>query len=447
MENQIEILRSLMEQKKYTQLRQAMQECNEVDLAAFISELPPTQAVTAFFLLNKEQAAQVFANLEGDTPEILITAMGERQLREIVEELNVDDAVDILEELPANMVKRVLKSATPDTRALLNQYMQYPENSAGTIMTAEYIDLRQNMAVSEAIARIRKIGDDSEQIYTCYVVNDSRELEGVVTVKELLLASDDRQVSDLMETNLITAVTTDDREDVSRQMMKYDLLSLPVVDLEKRLVGIVTVDDVMDVMEEEATEDFEKMAAMSPSERPYLKTGVFEQAKNRLGWLLILMISGMVNGGILGKYEAAFSAMPLLVTFIPMMTDTGGNAGSQSSTLVIRGMAVGEVTPRDIFRVLWMEFRVSLVVGVSLSAVNFLRLMIFYPGQTMLALTVALAMMATVVAAKTVGCLLPIVAEHFKVDPAIMASPLITTIVDAVALIIYFSIAQTLLGI
>ena len=314
-------------------------------------------------------------------------------------------------------------------------------------MTAEFTDLKQTMTVEEAIRHIRETGADAESIYTCYVIDAARKLEGVITIRELLLAKDSDKVSDLMETDLITAETGEDREEAVARLMKYDFLSLPVVDKEGRLVGIVTVDDGMDVLEEEATEDFEKMAAMAPSEKPYLKTGVFTLAKHRILWLLVLMISGMITGGILGQYEAAFAAMPLLVTFIPMLTDTGGNAGSQSSTLVIRGMAVGDIDLRDFPRVLWKELRVSVLVGAVLAAVNFVRLVIQYPGNQLICLTVTLALFATVVIAKTVGGVLPMAAKLIHADPAIMAAPLITTIVDALSLMIYFAIAKQLLPI
>lgn len=447
MEKEYQVLHTLLEDKKYADLRIALRESNEVDIAEFMEQIPTESATQIFRLLRKEEASEVFSNLEPETQEHIISKISDFELRTIIEELYVDDAVDMLEELPANMVKRVLKSAKPDTRQLINQYLQYPENSAGSIMTAEFIDLKQHMTVLQAIERIRKIGEDSEQIYTCYVIDHRRVLDGVVTVRELLLASDDTVLSDLMETNLITAVTTQDRELVAQRMMKYDLLAMPVVDLENRLVGIVTVDDVLDVLQEEATEDFEKMAAMAPSERPYLKTGVFELAKNRIVWLMVLMVSAMITGGILGKYEAAFASLPLLVTFIPMLTDTGGNAGSQSSTLIIRGMAVGDIQSRDLFQVFWKEFRVSLVVGSILSVVNYFRLELMHPGNPGLAFTVALALFATVVVAKTIGGLLPILAKAIHVDPAIMAAPLITTIVDAISLIVYFSIAQAVLHI
>ena len=363
-----------------------------------------------------------------------------------MDDLFVDDAVDMLEELPANVVKRVLKNARPDTRKLINQFLNYPENSAGSIMTAEYVGLKQSMTVEQAFAYIRKNGVDKETIYTCYVMDAKRRLEGVVTVKDLLMNPYEEIIGNIMDTHVIKAFTTEDQEEVADSFQKYDLLSLPVVDHEERLVGIVTVDDVVDVMEQEATEDFEKMAAMLPSEKPYLKTGVFQLAKNRIAWLLILMISSMITGGILAKYEAAFAVIPLLVTFIPMLTDTGGNAGSQSSTMIIRGMAVGEIEPGDLFKVLWKELRVGIIVGAILGFVNYVRLVILYPGKEMLCLTVVLSLMVTVVIAKTIGCVLPIAAKVFHMDPAIMAAPLITTIVDAVSLIIYFQLACSLLG-
>ncbi|MEL4860594.1 magnesium transporter [Pseudoflavonifractor phocaeensis] len=437
---------TMLTERDYRTLKTQLADANEVDVAEFMAELPPDKTVLVFRMLPKEMASDVFANLEPEDQQLIISSATDREVSELVEDLNVDDAVDMLEELPASVVKRVLKTARPDTRKLINQFLNYPDSSVGSIMTAEFIDLRKSMTVSEAITRIRRSGDESESIYTCYVIDSRRVLEGVVTLRELLVAEDDTIVEELMETDLITALTTEDQEEAVNRMMKYDFISLPVVDQEHRLVGIVTVDDVMDVMEEEATEDFEKMAAMAPSEKPYLKTSVFSLAKNRIVWLLVLMVSSMVTGGILGKYEAAFAAVPLLVTFIPMLTDTGGNAGSQSSTMIIRGMAVGEIEMGDFLRVLWKELRVSILVGVILSAVNFVRLQIQYPGNTMVSFTVAGAMLVTVVMAKTIGSMLPILAKRLHVDPTIMAAPLITTIVDAVSLVVYFTLAQRLLG-
>ena len=443
----IQALLELLERRDLHALRAALLEENEVDIAEFLEELPQDKIVVVFRALPKEMAAEVFSNLEPDPPQVIIQSATDQEVSAIVEELYVDDAVDMLEELPANVVKRVLKAARPDTRKLINQFLNYPDNSVGSIMTAEFTDLKQSMTVAQAIAHIRRTGENSESVYTCYVTDAGRRLEGVLTIKELLLAQDEQLIADLMETDVITAETTEDQEEAVARMMKYDFISLPVVDKEGRLVGIVTVDDVMDVMEEEATEDFEKMAAMAPSEKPYLKTSVLSLAKHRIMWLLVLMISGMITGGILGQYEAAFAAMPLLVTFIPMLTDTGGNAGSQSSTLVIRGMAVGEIQLKDFAKVFWKELRVSMLVGVVLSAVNFVRLIITYPGNQMVALTVALALFVTVLLAKTVGGVLPMVAKLCHADPAIMAAPLITTIVDAISLVVYFRIACALLPI
>ena len=443
----IQALLELLERRDLHALRAALLEENEVDIAEFLEELPQDKIVVVFRALPKEMAAEVFSNLEPDTQQVIIQSATDQEVSAIVEELYVDDAVDMLEELPANVVKRVLKAARPNTRKLINQFLNYPDNSVGSIMTAEFTDLKQSMTVAQAIAHIRRTGENSESVYTCYVTDAGRRLEGVLTIKELLLAQDEQLIADLMETDVITAETTEDQEEAVARMMRYDFISLPVVDKEGRLVGIVTVDDVMDVMEEEATEDFEKMAAMAPSEKPYLKTSVLSLAKHRILWLLVLMISGMITGGILGQYEAAFAAMPLLVTFIPMLTDTGGNAGSQSSTLVIRGMAVGEIQLKDFAKVFWKELRVSMLVGVVLSAVNFVRLIITYPGNQMVALTVALALFVTVLLAKTVGGVLPMVAKLCHADPAIMAAPLITTIVDAISLVVYFRIACALLPI
>ena len=442
----MEELMDLLFTRQFRKLKDILTEMNEVDIATFIEELDSEKTVVVFRMLPKELASDVFACLEVDKQEHIINSITDYELGTIVDDLFVDDAVDMLEELPASVVKRVLKNARPDTRKLINQFLNYPDNSAGSIMTAEYVGLKQSMTVEQAFAYIRKNGVDKETIYTCYVMDEKRRLEGVVTVQDLLMNPYEEVIGNIMDTHVIKAFTTEDQEEVADSFQKYDLLSLPVVDHEERLVGIVTVDDVVDVMEQEATEDFEKMAAMLPSEKPYLKTGVFQLAKNRIAWLLILMVSSMITGGILAKYEAAFAVIPLLVTFIPMLTDTGGNAGSQSSTMIIRGMAVGEIEPGDLFKVLWKELRVGVIVGVILGFVNYVRLVILYPGREMLCLTVVLSLMATVIIAKTIGCMLPIAAKVFHMDPAIMAAPLITTIVDAVSLIIYFQLACTLLG-
>ena len=429
------LCRQLLEEKKFRELRELLCEENEVDLAELLETLPVEQAVLAFRALPKELAAEVFSLLPPEFCRSIVEAASDRELSEIVEEL------------PAGVASRMLRQATPETRQLLNQFLRYPDGSVGSIMTAELVKLKRTDTAAGAIARIRRMGEDCESIYTCYVTDEHRMLQGVVTLRQLLMAADEATVESLMEPDVIAARTTDDQEQAVETMMRYDFLALPVTDAEGRLVGVVTVDDVMDVMEEEATEDFEKMAAMAPSEKPYLKTGVFTLARHRILWLLVLMISGMITGGILGRYEEAFAALPLLVTFIPMLTDTGGNAGSQSSTLVIRGMAVGDIDLRDFPRVLWKELRVSVLVGAVLAAVNFVRLVIQYPGNQLICLTVTLALFATVVIAKTVGGVLPMAAKLIHADPAIMAAPLITTIVDALSLMIYFAIAKQLLPI
>lgn len=442
----MEKLFELADGKKYRQLKEILLELNAVDIASFIEELDSERTVVVFRMLPKEVATDVFAELPVEKETHIINSITDQELGDIMDDLYVDDAVDMLEELPATVVKRVLQNTKSDTRKLINQFLNYPENSAGSIMTAEYIGLRKSMTVEQAFAYIRKNGIDSETIYTCYVMDDKRRLEGVVTVKDLLMNPYETRIEEIMDTYVIKAITSQDREEVVDTINKYSLLSLPVVDSEERLVGIITIDDVMDVMEEEATEDFEKMAAMLPSEKPYLKTGVFELAKNRIPWLLILMLSSMITGNILLKYENAFAAIPLLVTFIPMLMDTGGNSGSQSSTMIIRGMAIGEVHPSDVVKVMWKEVRVGLIVGASLAIVNYVRLMIQYPGNPMICLTVVLSLFCTVIVAKTIGCTLPIAAKALKFDPAIMASPMITTIVDAVSLMVYFNLASHLLG-
>ena len=444
-EGKVEELLNLASDKKYRELKTILVEMNEVDIASFIEKLDSEKTVVVFRMLPKELATEVFACLSVERQQHIITSITDNELRTIIDDLFVDDAVDMLEELPASIVKRVLQNSSPDTRKLINQFLNYPENSAGSVMTAEYVGLKKHMTVEEAFAYIRKYGVDKETIYTCYVMDDTRRLEGVVTVKDLLMSSYETVIGDIMDANVIKAYTTEDQERVVETFNEYGLLSLPVVDKENRLVGIITVDDVMYVMEQEATEDFEKMAAMLPSEKPYLKTGVFQLAKNRIPWLMILMLSSMVTGGILLQYESAFSVIPLLVTFIPMLMDTGGNSGSQASTMIIRGMAVGEVKPSDILQVMWKEIRVGVLCGACLALVNYVRLIIQYPGQEMICLTVVISIFFTVIIAKTIGCVLPIAARVIHLDPAIMASPMITTIVDACSLMIYFQMACHLL--
>ena len=440
-----EELLKLADEKKYRQLKETLLELNEVDIAQFIEELDSEKTVIIFRMLPKAIAADVFAELPVEEQTHIINSITDKELSDIVEDLYVDDAVDMLEELPATVVRRVLENTKPDTRKLINQFLKYPDNSAGSIMTAEYIGLKKNMTVEQSFAYIRKHGIDSETIYTCYVMDEKRHLEGVVTVKDLLMNPYEKLVGEIMDTYVIKVTTSVDQEEAVETLNKYGLLSLPVVDSEDRLVGIITVDDVMEVMEEEATEDFEKMAGMLPSEKPYLKTGVFQLAKNRIPWLLFLMLSSTITGGILVRYENAFAVIPLLVSFTPMLMNTGGNCGSQSSAMIIRGMAVGEIEPSDILKVIWKEARVGVVVGAVLAVANFIRLMIQYPGNTMICVVVVLSVFVTVIVAKAIGCILPIGAKVLGMDPAIMASPMITTIVDAVSLMVYFQLACWLL--
>ena len=445
-EEQREDLIDLANNRQLKKLKEERTDINEVDIAELLGELPPERALVIFRLLPKDLSSEVFACMEIEEQQHIINSIEDQELKNIIEDLAIDDAVDMVEELPASVVKRILKAATPATRSLINQYLQYPENSAGSIMTAEYVALRPSMTVEDAFAYIRKNGVDKETIYTCYVINTQRQLEGVVTLKDLLMHPYETKVEDIMDDNIMSALTTEDQEEVAALFNKYDLLALPVVDRENRLVGIVTVDDIVDVMEQEATEDFEKMAAMAPSDRSYLKTSVFELARNRIVWLLVLMLSSMVSGMILTHYEATFAAMPLLVSFIPTLMDTGGNSGSQASTMIIRGLAIDELELSDLFRVIWKELRVGLLCGSLLAAINFVRLVIQYPGNTLICGIVAVSMFLTVLLAKTLGALLPMTAKALHLDPALMASPMLTTIVDACSMIIYFTLASHVLS-
>lgn len=447
-------LTELLNEKKMRELKTRLEDMNEFDTADFLSELQHNEMATVFRTLSKSLAAEVFANLEVEEQEYIINSITDAELGNIVEDLYVDDAVDMMEELPANVVKRVMRMATPETRTLINQYLKYPEYSAGSIMTAEYVDLKKYMNVRESIARIRRIGADRETIYTCFVTSGDRRLEGVVTVKDLLLADDEAIVEDIMDTNVIFATTTDDQEDVSNKFSDYDLLAIPVVDKEGRLVGIVTVDDVIDVIEAEATEDIEKMAAITPSDRPYMRTGTLEIFKNRIPWLLLLMVSATFTGMIITSFEDALAAQVALTAFIPMLMDTGGNSGSQSSVTLIRALSLGDVELRDIFKVVWKEFRVSILCGVTLAITNFAKIMlvdVLLMGNTaitpLVAAVVCLTLVVTVVCAELVGCTLPLLAKRIGFDPAVMASPFITTIVDAISLAVYFAFAKILLGV
>ena len=435
-------LKLLLQNHQYKELKSALSEMNEVDIAQFLSELPQDLMVYVFRALDKDTASDVFAELPVDIQQQIILSITDQELSVIIEALAVDDAVDMLGEMPSNVVTRVLRNAKSDTRKEINQFLNYPDNSAGSVMTAEFTDLKKDMSVKDAIAHIRSTGEDRETIYNCYVIDSSRKLLGEITVKTLLLAPDTAIVGDLMETSVICVNTLEDQEEAARLLDKYNLLALPVVDSENRLVGIITIDDAVNVIRQETTEDFQVMAATAPSEQSYLKTSVWVLARNRIVWLLVLMISDMISGGILGSFEGALTALPVLITFIPMLTDTGGNAGSQASTLIIRGLALKEITVHDFFPVLWKEIRVSVLCGAVLSLFNYIRLIIVYPGQFAMAATVAAAMFCTVLMAKAIGGILPLIATRFKMDPALMASPLITTIVDAGSLLIYLNIAK-----
>ena len=445
----------MLEEHMIKELRLTLAEMNEFDISEFLGELwetDQTRMGMVFRLLEKEIAADVFANLEVEEQETIINSITDTELGDIIEDLSVDDAVDMMEELPANVVKRVMRTATPETRALINKYLKYPENSAGSIMTAEFIDLKKYMSVREAIARIRRIGEDKETIYVCYVTSAKRRLEGVVTVKDLLLSDDDEILEDIMDTNVICARTTDDQEDVSEQFSDYDLLAIPVVDKEGCLVGIVTVDDVIDVMEQEATEDIEKMAGITPSDRPYSRTSVLEIWKNRIPWLMFLMLSATFTGMIMTHFEDALAVQVVLAAFIPMLMGTGGNSGSQASTAVIRSLSLGDIEPSDVIKVVWKELRVAFLCGVTLAVINFGKMylvdrtLLHNPEVTFtVAAIVSLTIVFVVMFAKVVGSTLPIIAEKIGVDPAVMASPLISTITDAVSLMIYFNIARLLI--
>ena len=420
---------------------------NPADIAALFDDLEDDALPLLFRLLPKEQAAETFVEMDEDMQELLILGFSDTELKEVVDELYVDDAVDLIEEMPANVVKRILRQADPDTRKMINEILKYPDDSAGSIMTTEYVSFRPDMTVMEAIKRIRRTGVDKETIYTCYVIEDNRKLVGIVSIRTLLLSEENDVIRDIMETHVIAVGTLDDQEAVAHMFRKYNFLAMPVVDGENRLVGIVTVDDAIDVMQEEATEDIEMMAAITPTDKPYMKTGVFETWRKRIPWLLILMISATFTGMIITSFEDALAAQVVLTAFIPMLMDTGGNSGSQASVTVIRGISLGEIEFRDLPKVIWKESRVAVLCGVTLSAANFLKLMFFDRVSMQIAAVVCLTLILTVIVAKVIGCTLPMLAKKVGFDPAVMASPFITTAVDAISLLVYFQIAKLLLGI
>ena len=453
-EKRTDELTELLNKRDMKQLKQRMEELNEFDVAEFLAEIDDNQMPMVFRLLSKETAAEVFANFDTPEQEKIINSITDSELSGIIEELYVDDAVDMMEELPANVVKRVMRAARPETRNLINQYLRYPDYSAGSIMTSEFVDLKKYMNVKEAFARIRRIGEDKETIYICFVTSADRKLEGIVTVKDLLLADDDTVLEELMDRNVIFASTTEDQESVSEKFSDYDLMALPVVDGEGRLVGIVTVDDIIDVMEQETTEDFEKMAGILPSDKPYSRTSTVEMWKNRIPWLLFLMLSATFTSMILTSFEDMLAVQAGLVAFIPMLMGTGGNSGAQASTAVIRSLSLGDTEPRDALRVMWKEWRVSILCGLTLAVVNFFK-MLLLDGLILhndsvtvtVAATVSLSVLFIVMFAKVVGSALPILAEKLGVDPAVMANPLISTVTDAVSLLIYIYVAKLILHI
>ena len=431
----------LIDNNQLNQARNLIIGQNPVDIAHFLEEVPLEKILIIFRILPKDLAADVFAYLSSEQKKYIVENITEKEIRSILDELFLDDTVDFLEEMPANFVKKVLRSADEKTRKLLNQFLSYPENSAGSVMTIEYVDLKKEMTVQEALAHIRKTGVDKETINTCYVLAENRKLEGIVSIRKLILSDADVKLHEIMETNIIYAHTLEDQEDVADRFRKYDLLAMPVVDNENRLVGIITIDDVLDIIEEENTEDFQRMAGIEPSEKEYLKTSPIALAKHRVVWLLVLMISATLSANIIQRFEDLLQAVVLLTAFIPMLMNTGGNAGSQSATLVIRGLALGEIDKKDLFRILGKELGVGIIVGTILAGINMLRLYYLQGMSFAISATVCTSLFFTVILANVVGGALPLLAKFFRVDPAIMASPLITTIVDVVALIIYFLIA------
>ena len=443
----------LLESRKLSELKVLLSEENPADIVSYLENIPNNELIIVFRILPKELAAETFVEMDSDMQMLLISSFSDKELRDVLSELFVDDAVDIIEEMPASVAKRILRQADAQTRKDINLILAYPDDSAGSIMTTEYIALKRDMTVSEAFQKIRNVGLDKETIYTCYVTDSRRRLIGVVTAKDLLLSEPEQTLSEIMEENVIFAKTTDVKEDVIQTFEKYDMLALPVVDMEDRLIGIITVDDIIDVIQEENTEDIEKMAAISPSDKTYLKTGVFETVKSRILWLLVLMLSATFTGWIIMSFESALAVQATLVAFIPMIMNTGGNSGSQTSVTIIRALSLGDVEFKDVFKVFFKEFRVSLICGAVLSVANYLKIVLLDnlllngDVSNAVALVVSLTIFATVVFAKIVGCLLPIGAKKIGLDPAVMASPFITTLVDAVSLLIYFTIASMFLAI
>ena len=443
----LDVIRELLETKQYTTLRQKVADMNTADVAAVMEEMEEEELLKIFRILPKSMAADVFSYLEVDNQQMIITSLSDKEAANIINNLMADYATDLLEEMPANVVKKLLANASAETRRDINHLLRYPEDSAGSIMTVEYVDLKENMTVQDAIARIRQVGVDSETINICYVLDSKRTLVGTVALRYLLISPPDAVIGEMMHENVIFINTMMDQEEVARQFQKYDFTAMPVVDNENRLVGIITVDDIVDILQEEATEDIEKMAAIVPTDKPYMKTGVFETWKKRIPWLLLLMISATFTGSIITSFEDALSVCVILTAYIPMLMDTGGNAGGQASVTIIRGLSLDEIEFADIFKVIWKEARVAILCGLTLAAANFVKLLVFDKVTIPVAAVVCLTLMAAVLIAKIVGCILPMLAKKIGFDPAVMASPFITTIVDALSLLIYFRIATLVLHI
>ena len=443
----LESIKELLENKQYTSLRQALTELNDADIAMILETLDEEDRLKIFRILPKSMAADVFSYLELENQQMIITSLAEKEAAGIINNLMADDATDLLEEMPANIVKKLLANASPEVRRDINHLLQYPEDSAGSIMTVEFLDLKEHLTVQEAIERIRKQGGDSETINICYVLDQSRMLIGTVALRYLLLSEPDVTIGEIMHENVISVNTLMDQEEVARQFQKYDFTAMPVVDNENRLVGIITVDDIVDILQEEATEDIEKMAAITPSDKPYLRTGVWETWKNRIPWLLLLMLSATFTGSIIASFENALSSCVILTAYMPMLMGAGGNAGSQSSVAIIRSLSLNEVRFKDWFKVLWKESGVAILCGITLAIASLVKLMIFDKVTLPIALVVSVSLALTVLIAKIVGCMLPILAKKIGFDPAVMASPFITTIVDALSLLIYFAIAVNALNI
>ncbi|MCI8527538.1 MAG: magnesium transporter [Lachnospiraceae bacterium] len=440
-------LKRLLDGKKYTDIRQFLNDINEADIAALMEELTPEDMLKVYRILSKDLAADVFSYLEVDRQQAIINSLSDKEAATIIDNLWADDAVDFLEEMPANVVEKLLANARPDTRQAINQILRYPEDSAGSIMTVEYVSFKENLTVDQAIERIRKVGLDSETINICYVLDAQRKLVGTVALRYLLLSQGNEIIGDIMNENVIAINTLMDQEQAAAQFKKYDFTAMPVVDNENRLVGIITVDDIVDIIEEEVTEDMEKMAAILPSDKPYMKTTVGETYRKRIPWLLLLMVSATFTGAIISSFEEALSVYAALIAFIPMLMDTGGNAGGQASVTIIRGLSLGEITYHDVPKIMWKEVRVAALCGLTLAAANFGKLLLLDRVGPYVALTVCLTLVSAVLVAMLVGCLLPIAAKKLGFDPAVMASPFITTIVDALSLLLYFRFAMIIMGI